>query len=56
MKVGDLVRPAYSSTWAPCQTGIIIGWEGAEPIVFWSERFPDELEYKEQIEVISENR
>ena len=40
--------------------GIIIGWDrrggGCDPIVMWSERFPDEVEYKEQLEVISEAR
>jgi hypothetical protein len=67
MKVGDLVRsidPALGPEGRALQTtlvehewrGIIIGWDGLEPIVFWNERFPSELEYKEQLEVISENR
>ena len=39
--------------------GIIIGWhrrhsgDGCDPIVMWNENFPDEIEYKEQLEVIS---
>ncbi len=40
--------------------GIIIGWDrrggGCDPIVMWSERFPDEVEYVEQLEVINETR
>ena len=36
--------------------GIIIDWAGPDPVVFWSETFPDEIEYKDQLEVISEIR
>jgi hypothetical protein len=61
MKVGDLVEPVQSTyLGAPLVEedwkGIIIGWEGVDPIVFWSEKFPAEVEYKEQIKVINENR
>jgi len=51
MKVGDLVRsttPGNMKEWV----GMIIGWDGSDPIVFWDEKFPDEVEYKEQLEVI----
>ena len=64
MKVGDLVRPIslkpFDMDGRRLQTalwkGIIVDWEGTEPIVFWNERFPAEIEYKEQLEVISEGR
>ena len=68
MKVGDLVRPTDPEPFSPngrrLQTtlvehdwkGIIIDWEGTEPIVYWDERFPAEVEYKEQLEVINESR
>ena len=65
MQIGDLVRPTGPNTrqlrhnvplveedWA----GIIIDWDGTEPIVFWNDKFPAEIEYREQLEVISENR
>jgi hypothetical protein len=55
MEVGDLVRARvgehnpFPEDW----TGIIVDWRGTEPIVYWNEEFPSELEYKEQIEVVS---
>ena len=66
MKVGDLVKPidpvlspggrALQATLVENDwKGIIIGWDGTEPIVYWSEKFPTEVEYREQIEVINEN-
>ena len=68
MKVGDLVRPIdpkpFSLNGRRLQTtlvekdwkGIIIDWAGDGPVVFWNERFPAEVEYRKQLEVISENR
>ena len=63
--VGSLVRPAggYSAVvpsagWAfrneggPA-VGIVIGWDEGEPVVFWNEEFPEEIEYRHQLEVIS---
>lgn len=52
MKTGDLVRsttPGNTRLWV----GIIIGWDVDNPIVFWDEKFPDEVEYREQLEVLS---
>jgi len=49
--VGDLVRstaPGNTETWV----GVIIGWDGEDFIVFWNDKFPDELEYASQLEVI----
>jgi len=60
MKVGDLVQPLQNmiaiSQAEKDWMGIIIGWEGIDPIVFWSEKFPAEKEYKEQIEIVNEKR
>jgi hypothetical protein len=57
MKVGDMVQPILGKEFPQeLQLGIIVGWDGTEPVVFWNERFPAEMEYKEQIEVISESR
>jgi len=48
--------PSSAEAWV----GIIIGWDrrndGCDPIVMWSEKFPDEVEYVEQLEVINEAR
>ena len=60
MKVGDLVIPInnaltieqFEEDW----TGIIIDWDGVNPIVYWNEKFPDEAEYTSQLEVLSESR
>ena len=57
MKVGDLVQPLDSefvSDTERCWKGIIIRWEGIDPVVFWNTKFPAEVEYKEQIEVVRE--
>ena len=66
MKIGDLVRPIQPPRTyrfhdgAPLVEkdwkGIIIGFKGSDVIVFWSEEYPDEWEYPEQLEVISESR
>ena len=61
MKIGDLVRPhdgggvfrtsdAAHESWI----GIIIGYDNGDPVVMWDENFPDEVEYKEQLEVVNE--
>lgn len=59
MNVGDLVRPMKEFYTAPEEEewmGIIIAWEQDNPIVFWSEKYPEELEYTHQLETINENR
>jgi hypothetical protein len=67
MKVGDLVKPIdpepFKLNGARLQTtlaerdwkGIIIAWEGCEPVVFWNDQFPYEIEYASQLEVVSES-
>jgi len=63
MKVGDLVKPidapinrgfgvVQTTLVEPTWAGIIIGWEGCDPIVFWNEKFPEEREYRDQLAVI----
>jgi hypothetical protein len=60
MKVGDLVR--LKDDWGgrlgqeKCWVGIIIGWEGSDPVVMWNESFQQEREYRDQLQVINENR
>ena len=69
MKVGSLVRLKDPGGWPANQCGIVIGWQGVEfsfgegdpggemsPVVFWNEKFPSEVEYAHQLEVISESR
>lgn len=62
MKVGDLVKIVRNTMYGPCDpvqaawTGVIIGWDGGEPIVMWNEKFHAEVEYREQLEVVSESR
>jgi len=52
MRVGDLVRsttPGNTETWI----GMIVGLNEGDFVVFWNNKFPDELEYASQLEVIS---
>ncbi len=60
MKVGDLVKPVNAGAnrlpfvfddddWV----GIIISFKGTDPVVYWDERFPAEVEYGSQLRVIS---
>jgi len=53
MKVGDLVKSI--SPQGKLWIGLIIGWDTGYPIVFWDASFPEEREYREQLEVISEH-
>jgi hypothetical protein len=62
MKVGDLVRPSPATSLVPKVEhdwiGIVIGFDAwdvghRDPIVFWSEKFPDETEYEAQLEIVS---
>ena len=64
MKIGDAVRiktkifnwVTVGSQLDADAVGVIVGFDGAEPVVFWNTDFPEEVEYKEQLEVISESR
>ncbi len=59
MKIGDLVRSRNThmllemvkeeSDWV----GIIIDFKGLEPVVYWNERFPEEIEYPSQLQVVT---
>ena len=59
MKVGDLVRLVKNTLITlPAEEnwkGIVVGWAGINPVVYWSDKFPAEVEHEEQIEVISES-
>jgi len=57
MKIGDLVRPKYES----CKTasgefwiGLVCYFVADDPVVFWDLDFSEEVEYKNQLVVISE--
>ena len=64
MKIGDAVKikthvfnwDAEVSHLEPDTVGVIVGFDGAEPVVFWNLDFPEEVEYPEQLEVVSESR
>lgn len=60
MRVGDLVKPKPEySNYVPSYrsndeewVGIILRFAGSEPIVYWNERFSEEIEYPHQLEVV----
>ena len=58
MKVGDLVRPV-SEALSPTPIveegwkGLVTGYEGVDPIIYWNNEFPSEVEWADQLEVIS---
>ena len=57
MRVGDLVRPLPPYTEEDESTewiGLIVGWRKDDPIVFWCEEYPSEIEHKHQLERLSE--
>ncbi len=63
MKIGDLVIPIDASGKASRFSlegdsfiGVVIGYDYGEPVVYWNEKFSSEIEYREQLEVISEVR
>ena len=59
MKVGDLVRPAMGSMRHEEENlGVVIdtGRPDTHVVVFWNVKYSAEVEYKDYLEVISENR
>ena len=61
MKIGDLVRPKSTSiftVWgdvlANDVAGLIVGYRGEEVFVYWNNKYSIEIEYREQLEVVSE--
>ena len=58
MKVGDLVRikdgcgPTHQLYWV----GVIVSLDSKGPIVYWNSGYPNEHEYANQLELISESR
>ena len=69
LKIGDIVRPKEkfvrfvpfngsildSGREEEVWVGIVIDFDEGDPIVFWDECFPSELEYVHQLEVIGES-
>lgn len=53
MKIGDVVRlkPGVDAGFG---SGIVIGFSRSYIVVFWNLDFPDEVEYREHLEVICE--
>ena len=59
MKVGDLVRPATGSMRHEEENlGVVIGLDPMKVcvVVFWNDKYPAEVEYKDYLEVINESR
>tara|TARA_Y100001958_G_C21200985_1_gene527645 strand:- start:836 stop:1027 length:192 start_codon:yes stop_codon:yes gene_type:complete len=61
VKIGDLVRPKSTSiftVWgdvlANDVAGLIVGYRGEEVFVYWNNKYGIEIEYREQLEVVSE--
>ena len=57
MNVGDLVRPTTGSMRQE-DLGVVIAPSPTYGcvVVFWNDKYPAEVEYKDYLEVISENR
>ena len=60
MKIGDLVRVGARFEDTPAWTGVVVapGLFGncSYVIVYWNDKYPDEMENKCDLEVISESR
>ena len=59
MNVGDLVRPAMGSMRHEEENlGVVIDTSPtySRVVVFWNDKYSAEVEYKDYLEVISENR
>ena len=57
--IGSLVRGTadaqyYSESTDPDEwVGIVIGYRGTNPVVYWSDKFPAEIEYASQLQVVA---
>jgi len=63
VRIGDLVRPKSTSiftVWGKASAndvaGLIIDYRGQDIVVFWGNKYGIEIEYREQLEVVSERR
>mgnify|MGYP003118346032 CR=1 FL=1 len=59
MKVGDLVKLSYGARWGDAlddRVGIIAEWESCSGWVQWAGNYDWDIEYEEDLEVISESR
>ncbi len=57
MKVGDLVtsKPAPSSSGTLTSwCGIVVGYQGDHPIVYWDDNYSHEVEYEYHLELVDE--
>lgn len=54
MKVGDLVRAICPSQVEEEENwkGLVIGYTDGDPVVYWNDKFPAEIEYADQLEVL----
>ncbi len=59
MKIGDLVMLASvyeAGETSDVGAGIIVGFRGSYPVVYWNEKFPLEVEYAFQIKVVASRK
>jgi len=57
MKVGDLVRVGASFRNTPDWIGVVVAPSGVScVVVYWNDKYPDEVENKCDLEVINESR
>jgi len=63
VRIGDLVKPKSNSiftVWGKASSnevsGVIIDYRGEEVVVFWGNKYGIEIEYPDQLEVVSERR
>ena len=58
MRIGDLVRLAaewggFGWETSDVGAGIIIDFKGSDPVVYWNEKFPEEIEYASQLRIVT---
>ena len=56
MNVGDLVRVGARVGNTPAWIGVVIATATSRVVVYWNDKYPDEVENKCDLEVISESR
>ena len=56
MKVGDLVRAGNLSWNTPDWIGVVVATATSRVVIYWNDNYPDEVENKCDLEVISEGR
>ena len=56
MKVGDLVCPYPRHNRAINWIGVVVATATSRVVIYWNDNYPDEVENKCDLEVISEGR